>query len=260
MDKNQTVLITGASSGIGKCLAHCFARNQFDLVLVARQTEKLKSIAQELRQQYGNKVLISVNDLNDPKAPEKLFQDLASRNMQIQVLVNNAGFGEYGFFEEISLEKELSMMQVNMVAVVHLTKLFLKQLPKGQPGKILNVASTAAFQPGPLMSVYFATKAFVLSFSEALANELATRKVTVTALCPGPTQTEFEQRANLEGSPLFARGAASASDVAAAGFEALMAGKIIAIPGHKNKLLAFATRFAPRKLVTKLVRTFQEKK
>ena len=260
MVKNQTVLITGASSGIGERLTHYFGRDGYSMVLVARQAEKLEELARILKQTYGVETWACPYDLKEPNAPTALFRELAGKDINVQMLVNNAGFGEYGFFEEISLEKQLAMMQVNIVAVVHLSKIFLEQLPKGIPGKILNVASTAAFQPGPLMAVYYASKAFVLSFSEALANELATRKVTVTALCPGPTRTEFEARAGLSGSNLFAGNIASPEEVAEEAYEGLMAGKTVVIPGFKNQLMAFSTRLAPRKLVTSIVRYMQEKR
>jgi short-subunit dehydrogenase len=260
MAKNQTVLITGASSGIGENLTQYFGKDGYNMVLVARQAEKLDQLAKELKQTYGIEAWACPYDLNDPEAPKALFSELSERQITVQILVNNAGFGEYGLFEEISLEKQLSMMQVNMVAVVHLSKLFLNQLPKGSTGKIMNVASTAAFQPGPLMAVYYATKAFVLSFSEALANELAARKVTVTALCPGPTRTEFETRAGLSGSAVFAGNIASPEEVAEEAYEGLMAGKTVVIPGFKNQLMAFSTRFAPRELVTRIVRYMQEKR
>jgi short-subunit dehydrogenase len=260
MKENQTVLITGASSGIGEKLTHCFASTGHDLILVARQENKLNELARKLKQQFGVEVQVCPHDLANTQAPGKLFQELRDKDVTVHILVNNAGFGEYGFFENISLEKELKMMQVNMGAVVQLTKLFLKQLPHGEPGKILNIASTAAFQAGPLMAVYYATKAFVLSFSEALSSELKHRRVTVTALCPGPTKTDFEQNANLEGSALFIGNIASAKSVAQAGFEGLMAGRTVVIPGFKNQLLAFSTRLAPRKLVTNIVRYMQEKK
>lgn len=260
MEKGQTVLITGASSGIGEELARLFAHDGHNLVVLARQEEKLKSLAAELSGKYGINVLVLAQDLTEPNAPAGIFRKLAEQQVQVTVLVNNAGFGEYGFFEEINLQKELDMMQVNMVAVVHLSKLFLKQLPLGRDGKILNIASTAAFQPGPLMAVYYASKAFVLSFSEALANELKARRVTVTALCPGPTRTDFERRAKLGGSELFAGNIASARAVAEAGYKGLMANETVVIPGAKNQALAFSVRLAPRNLVTKLVRFMQEKR
>ncbi|MFC5270537.1 SDR family NAD(P)-dependent oxidoreductase [Adhaeribacter terreus] len=258
--KKATVLITGASGGIGEELARIFARNGFDLVLVARNEDKLQQLAKEFSTQFHTTNTVLPTDLVQPSAPQQLFETLKTKNIPVQILVNNAGFGEYGYFEEISLQRQLDMMQLNMTVVVYLSKLFLDQLPKNTEGKILNVASTAAFQPGPLMAVYYATKAFVLSFSEAIANELKARRVTVTALCPGPTETGFEQQANLGGSDLFAGNIASPQEVAEAGYEGLMAGKTVVIPGIKNKALALSSRFAPRDLVTRIVRYMQEKR
>ncbi|KAA9325380.1 SDR family NAD(P)-dependent oxidoreductase [Adhaeribacter soli] len=260
MKAGNTVLITGASSGIGEELTRIFARHGANLVMVARHEDKLNSLAAELSARHQIQATVLPADLTDPDAPKVIFRKLAERQISVSILVNNAGFGEYGFFEEINLQKELDMMQVNMVAVVHLSKLFLKQLPQGEEGKILNIASTAAFQPGPLMAVYYASKAFVLSFSEALANELQARRVTVTALCPGPTRTDFERRAKLGGSDLFSGNIASAAEVAEAGYAGLMAGKPVVIPGFKNQAQAFSVRLAPRNLVTKIVRYLQEKR
>src|SRR6476620_8549767 len=251
MQKGATVLITGASGGIGADMARIFAREGYNLVLVARSENKMQELARDLTKQHNTQITILPYDLVDPAVPEQIFKILAEKQIKIQLLVNNAGFGEYGFFEEIKLQRELDMMQLNMGAVVILSKLFLAQLPKGEPGKILNVASTAAFQPGPLMAVYYATKAFVLSFSGALANELEDRNVTVTALCPGPTKTGFEQDANLSGSDLFASNVASAEEVAQAGYKGMMVGDTVVIPGARNKTLAFAVRLAPRSFVTR---------
>ena len=260
MQKGATVLITGASGGIGADLARIFAREGFNLVLVARSENKLNELATTVTSEFKITATVLVYDLVDVTAPQKIFQELAEKKIPVQGLVNNAGFGEYGFFEEINLQRELDMMQVNMGAVVQLSKLFLEQISLGSAGKILNVASTAAFQPGPLMAVYYATKAFVLSFSGALANELEKRNVTVTALCPGPTKTGFAADANLDGSDLFAGKIATSEEVAQAGFKGMMAGDTVVIPGAKNQAFAFAVRLAPRNFVTRLVRFMQEKK
>ncbi len=260
MQKGATALITGASGGIGADMARIFAQHGYNLVLVARSENKLQELAAQLSTEFKVKATVLVYDLVDITVPEKIFKNLAAQEISVQMLVNNAGFGEYGFFEEINLQRELDMMQLNMGALVQLSKLFLEQLPKGTPGKIMNVASTAAFQPGPLMAVYYATKAFVLSFSGALANELENRNVTVTALCPGPTKTGFEKDANLDGSDLFAGKIATSEEVAEAGFKGLMAGDTVVIPGTKNQVMAFAVRLAPRSFVTRLVRFMQEKK
>jgi uncharacterized protein len=256
----KTALITGASSGIGYELAQLFARDRYNLVLVARSADKLKQIADEFTRQFGISVKIISLDLSLPDAPEKVFSELQQEAIEIDVLVNNAGFASYGFFWETDLNAELQMMQLNMVALTHLTKLFLKEMVSRHEGKILNIASTAAFQPGPLMAVYYATKAYVLSFSEALANELQGTGVTVTALCPGPTESGFQARANMEESKLVSgKRIMDAKTVAEIGYRGLMKGETVVIPGLKNKLLALSVRFTPRNLVTTIVRSMQEK-
>ncbi|MCQ6268065.1 SDR family oxidoreductase [Fictibacillus sp. WQ 8-8] len=190
---------------------------------------------------------------------EALFQELQQQQITVDFLVNNAGYGLFGEFTETDLQDELSMIDINIKALTTLTKLFLPGMKQRRNGKILNVASTAAFQPGPLMAVYYATKACVLSFSEALENEMKGNGVTVTALCPGPTKTGFESRANLGQSKLFKSGVMDVERVANIGYEGLMKGKSIVIPGFKNRLLANSIRFIPRKWVTATVRNVQEK-
>jgi len=190
-----TALITGATSGIGLELASLAAQDRHDLVLVARQRERLESVGRGLAEEYGVRVSVLPKDLSDPSTPPQIGRDLAARGIAVDVLVNNAGFGVYGLFAETEIDRELEMIQVNVVALTHLTKLILAGMLARRLGRILNVASTAAFQPGPLMAVYYATKAYVLSFSEALANETAGTGVTVTTLCPGPTPTGFAERA-----------------------------------------------------------------
>ncbi len=255
-----TALITGASSGIGLELASLAAQEGHDLVLVARQRERLESVGRGLAEEYGVRVSVLPKDLSDPSAPAELGRDLAERRIEIDVLVNNAGFGVYGFFAETSVDRELEMIQVNVAALTHLTKLVLAGMLARRRGRILNVASTAAFQPGPIMSVYYATKAYVLSFSEALANECSGSGVTVTALCPGPTRTEFEGRA---GSPdeIMARKKGfvmGASDVAREGWRGMKAGKRVVIPGFRNRLLVQVERVTPRRLVTAISRRIRE--
>jgi len=197
--------------------------------------------------------------LSNASAPEEVFNELQQEGVTVDVLVNNAGFATYGMFAETDLAAELQEMQLNMVTLTHLTKLFLPAMLKRRQGKILNVASTAAFQPGPLMAVYYATKAYVLSFSEALANELHGTGVSVTALCPGPTESGFQKRANIEDTRLISgRKIMGAARVARAGYRGLMVGKTIVIPGLRNKILAEAVRFSPRKVVTQVARSMQE--
>lgn len=248
-------LITGASGGIGLELARIFAREHFDLVLVARSKARLEELAAELRAAHGVAVEVIAKDLSAPDAAVEIQRQVG----RIDVLVNNAGFGLYGKFADSPLADDLNLMHLNMDALVALTALFLPGMIEARSGRILNVASTAAFQPGPLMALYYASKAFVLSFSEAIANELKDTGVTVTALCPGPTETGFQARAEVQDIPLNRMGMMSAKAVAEAGYRGLMAGKTIVIPGIKNKFGAQSVRFTPRKLVTNIVRKIQEK-
>src|SRR6266496_2673190 len=232
----QTALVTGGSGGIGLELAKVLARNGFDLVLVSRTRDSLEAAAGQIEGKYDVKVHVFAADLRRREAPEAIFDFLHNENTAIDVLVNNAGFGLGGEFAETELTRELEMIQVNIAALTHLTKLFLPAMIKRRSGRILNVASTAAFQPGPLMSVYYATKAYVLSFSEAIAEELRDSGVTVTALCPGPTQTGFASAANMEASRLFGNRVARSSDVARAGYDAMKRGTRVVVPGLRNKL------------------------
>lgn len=254
-----TALVTGGSGGIGLELAKVLARNGFDLVLVARNRDTLEAAAGQLEGKFDVKAHVFAADLTRTDAPEAIFDFLQNENIPIEVLVNNAGFGLGGEFADTKLQRELEMIQVNIVALTHLTKLFLPPMIKRKSGRILNVASTAAFQPGPLMAVYYATKAYVLSFSEALSEELRNSGVTVTALCPGPTQTDFADTAEVGHSRLFNTfGIADAADVAQYGFDAMMHGKRLAIPGIKNKIIAQANRISPRALTAKITRIAQE--
>lgn len=254
---SRTVLITGASSGIGYELAKLFARDGYDLVLVARSRTTLEAVAKELYQIHAKNVKPIAIDLSESGSVDMLITDLQERKIHIDILVNNAGFGVYGFFTATSAQAERAMIELNMGAVTHLSKALLPGMLTRGEGKILNVASTAAFQPGPLMAVYYATKAYVLSFSEALSNELRGTGVNVCVLCPGPTRSGFMKRAAMERSRLFCFGVMNAAVVARIGYQGLMAGKTVIIPGFKNGLLAFGVRFMPRKLVPYLVRMMQ---
>ncbi|HZC76160.1 MAG TPA: SDR family oxidoreductase, partial [Ktedonobacterales bacterium] len=196
----ETALVTGASSGIGEELARLFARDGYDLVLVARGKTQLEALAAELRQRHGVSLTVLATDLAQPAAAQAIYDELTRAGITVDVLVNNAGYATYGSFTEIPAETELAMLQVNMAALTHLCKLFLPPMVRRGSGRVLNVASTAAFQPGPLMAAYYASKAYVLSLSEALANELRGTGVTVTALCPGPTRSGFQSRAKMEDS------------------------------------------------------------
>src|SRR6478672_1120040 len=201
--QRPTALITGGSGGIGLETAKVLARKDYDLVLVARNRDALEAAAGQIEGKHTVSVHVFAADLGRREAPEAIFDFLRNENIPIEVLVNNAGFGLGGEFAETELTRELEMIQVNIAALTHLSKLFLPAMIKRRSGRILNVASTAAFQPGPLMAVYYATKAYVLSFSEALAEELRNSGVTVTALCPGPTQTAFADSAQMSNSKLF---------------------------------------------------------
>lgn len=246
----RTALITGASSGIGLELARLFAADKWDVALVARSEGKLNDLAAELQ---GVTARVIPADLASPDAPAKIMEAL--RGVEIEALVNNAGFGLGGEFAKTDLGAELEMIQVNVTALTHLTKLVLPQMIARRRGAILNVASTAAFQPGPLMAVYYATKAYVLSFSEAIADELRNSGVTVTALCPGPTDTGFASVAGTESTMLFKmKRPADSKSVAHAGYDGMKSGKRIVIPGVTNKLLAQSIRVSPRRLVTAIVR------
>ncbi|MCA9922498.1 MAG: SDR family oxidoreductase, partial [Anaerolineales bacterium] len=217
MKNKQTALITGASGGIGYELARKIAQQGHNLVVVARSESKLMKLAQDFNKQFGVNVTVMVKDLAQSAAPDEIYNELQANEIDVDILVNNAGFASYGLFHELDRQKELNMMQVNMVALTHLTHLFLPGMVERGYGRILNIASTAAFQPGPLMAVYYATKAYVLSFSEAIANELDGTGVTVTALCPGPTESGFQARAAMEDSKLVQSGLMDAATVAKMG-------------------------------------------
>jgi len=258
MTAYATALVTGASSGIAADLARLFAKDGCDVVLVARSEGKLRELAAALGKELDITARVIAADLSKPNAAQQVVDALGG--ITIDTLVNNAGYGVSGPFAETDLEAELEMIQVNVVALTHLTKLLLPGMVARKRGRILNVASTAGFQPGPLMAVYYATKAYVLSFSEALAEELRDSGVMVTALCPGPTDTGFAAASNMESSRLFHLfRPMSAAKVAAYGYHALRRGKRVAVPGLRNRLMAQSLRVSPRTLVTKIVRKMQEK-
>ncbi|MEK7263486.1 MAG: SDR family oxidoreductase [Bacteroidota bacterium] len=260
MQSKKTALITGASGGIGYELSKLFADNGYNLVLVARDRKKLREVHTEINVKYGVEVKTIVKDLSEPLAPDEIFQELWEEKINISVLVNNAGYATFGPFTETDLDEELKMMHVNMIALAHLTKLFLPSMLDSEDGKILNVASTAAFQPGPFMAVYYATKAFVLSFTEAIANELKHSGVTVTALCPGPTKSGFQKRAHMENSKLIEGKIMDAELVAKLGYKGMMKGKTVVITGVRNKILTETIRITPRRVATNIVRRLQEKR
>jgi short-subunit dehydrogenase len=257
---NQTALITGASGGIGYELAKLFAKDHHNVVLVARSAPKLTQFADELQRQFGVSAKAIPLDLTAAPASQLLFDQLQREGIAVDILVNNAGYGMLGEFSKISLEDNLGQIQLNITALTHLTKLFLDPMIERHSGKVMNVASTAGFQPGPLMAVYYATKAFVISFSEALANELTGTGVTVTCLCPGATDTGFQGRAGVADTKLFKTlRPMDAKTVARDGYRALMAGKTLVISGFRNWLLAESVRIGPRKLVTAISRKVLDK-
>lgn len=249
-DAQRTALITGASSGIGRALAHLFAQDRFDLVLVARDAERLMCLADELQKRFQISATVLPTDLSRAEAPRELYQELHRREIAIDVLVNNAGAHVFGPVQETDVEQQLQLIQLNLVSVAHLTLLLIQDMLRRGRGKILNVGSTGGFAPTPLNAVYCATKAFVLSFSEAIARDLEGTGITVTCLCPGPTRTEFMSRAGIEHLRVFQIGAMSAEQVARIGYRALMQGKVTVVPGLWNRLSIFAIRFLPRRFVT----------
>jgi short-subunit dehydrogenase len=255
----MTILITGASGGIGCELAKLFARHHHNLVLVARSAEKLGQVATELKT-YGVTVKTIALDLAAAPASKFLFDQLQTEGTTIDILVNNAGYGTFGDFAQMPKEEIQGQIDLNITALTQLTRLFLPAMIARRSGRIMNVASTAGFQPGPLMAVYYATKAYVISFSEAIANEIHDSGVTVTCFCPGATHTGFAARAGTEKSRLFKQlGAMSAEKVALDGYRAVMEGRTLAISGAHNWMVAQSTRFAPRKMVTAISRWVAEK-
>ncbi len=255
----KTVLITGASGGLGLELAHIFAKDGYNLVLTARSEGKLKKLKDELESKYSVSAEVCITDLSKPGAAAQVFEFTQQRSIRIDVLVNNAGFGDFGSFCNSDISVQTDMINVNVTALTELCHMFLKPMVERGDGKILNMASIAAFQPGPLMSVYYATKAFVLSFSEALSVELKGTGVSVTAVCPGPTLTGFEDAAQLAESGLFKNlRPAAAKDVAEFGYRSLMKSKLIAIHGLANRIIIGASKLAPRGLVRRVVYMIQK--
>lgn len=257
---NKTALITGASSGIGLELAKVFAAEKINLVLVARSHDKLNTLANELRSEFGIEVYVLSKDLGIYLNALEVFTFCKTNSIHIDYLVNNAGFGDYGDFAHSKWEKQESMINLNITTLTYLTHLFLPGMLERKFGRILNVASIGSFMPGPLMSVYYATKAFVLHFSEGISEELRGTGVKVTALCPGPTKSGFQAAAAMENSKLVKKiKMPSSYKVAKYGFRAMMDGKTVAIPGFMNYLIANTIRFIPRKWLAKLIHFAQAK-
>jgi uncharacterized protein len=255
MDVNKTVLITGASSGIGYELSKIFAFNGYKLILVARNKERLTVIADELMTEYNCLATVIQKDLSIKNSAVELFKELSDMGVEVDVLVNNAGIGNSGTFHETDLGKDLEMLTLNIESLTVLTKLFSKKMAELGEGKILNIASTGAYQPGPYIATYYATKAYVLSLSESISNELKNFGVTVSTLCPGATMTEFSKRAGKSD----VKGAMSPKAVADIAFRGLMKNKGIIIPGFTNKIAVLAAKLLPRRTSADLMGKVQLK-
>lgn len=251
-------VITGASTGIGREFARICARDGYDVVLVARSEPQLESLAGELRTTFKRNVLVIAKDLSLTAAPGELFEEISRLTAPVEVLINNAAFGLLGRFWELSEAQQVAMLQLNVVALTELCRLFLPAFIECRRGFVVNVASTGAFQPGPLMSVYCASKAYVVAFSEALHNEARSFGVAVTCVCPGPTVTEFGRRAGISNMRGANRGAMTAAAVAEIGWKAMNRRKSLVVTGRLNALMAFLTRFAPRQLTASLARRIME--
>lgn len=256
----RTALITGSSNGIGYELARIHAMKGGDLILVARSLSKLREIREQLENKYHVQVYIIGKDLSVASSAKEIFEEVKENHITVEYLINNAGFGNFGLFAESDWSRQEQMINLNVTTLAYFTWLFLPEMIYRRSGKVMNVASVASFAPGPTMAVYYATKAFVLSFSEAIYNEVSDYGITVTALCPGPTQSGFQETASLQGSKLFTgKNIPAAREVAQYGYRSMMKGKTVAIHGIKNKILAHSIRIAPRSLVPKITRRIQEK-
>jgi short-subunit dehydrogenase len=254
---NEMTLITGSSSGIGMYLAYEFAEHGHPLVLVAPVQSELETVAKDIRTKHGVPVEIIARDLESETAAREIYDELNGRGIGIDILVNNAGHGYRGKSWEIPIEHDISMVRLNIEAVLRLTKLFLPPMVQRRSGRILNTASVAGFEPGPLLNVYHSTKAFVLSWSEALSVELEETGVTVTALCPGPTDTDFFPKAGMMETRAFQH-AAPPQDVARTGYEGLMKNDLFVVPGGMNKALVAARRILSEGAQAKVNQKFYE--
>lgn len=255
----KTALITGASGGIGLELARTHAKQGGNLVLVARNKSRLDEIKSELEDQYKISVYTIGKDLSVVNSAQEVYDEVKQQDIFVEFLINNAGIGDYGMFTETDWEKEARMIHLNIITLTQLTKLFLQDMVQRRNGKIMNLASTASFQPGPVMAVYFATKAYVLSFSEAINNEVADKDITVTALCPGLTESGFVDASAMNKSKMAkSKKLPTAKEVAEYGYKAMMKGKAVAIHGFMNRVLANSGKFAPRSLTIKITRSLLE--
>jgi len=256
----ETVLITGASSGIGLELARCFAADKSNLILIARSTDALEKLAGELRAAHGITARVLTADLSLPETAKKIFQELSAQKISVDILVNNAGFGLQGGFVKLPLSRQLEIIHVNITALTELTGLFLPGMIQRRRGGILNVGSVAGFLPGPNMAVYYASKAFVLSFTEALAEEMSGSGLTFSVLCPGPTESNFGNVARGGKTRQVQRQKMSAATVARIGHQKFRAEKIVVVPGISNQLLAFSTRIVSRTFARKIVKKYNRTK
>lgn len=256
----NTALITGSSNGIGLELAKVHASKGGDLVLVARNKSKLDELKTELEKQFKVSVYTIGKDLSVTNAAQEIYDETNKQNIQVDYLINNAGFGDFGMFVETNWNKELQMINLNITILTHFTKLYLQDMVKRRSGKIMNVASTAAFQSGPTMAVYCATKAYVLSFTEAVSNEVSDKGITITALCPGATETGFQAAGGMEESELFkGKKLPTAKEVAEYGYTSMIKGKTVAIHGIMNYIMSNSIRFIPRAMVLKVSRKLLDK-
>ncbi len=255
----KVALITGASSGIGKELAHIHAEKGGDLIIVARRADKLNTLKAALEEKHGVQVMVIVKDLTQPTAPREIYDAVRDAGIEISYLINNAGFGGRGKFHERAWESDLNMINLNIVALTALTRFFLPDFVQRNSGKILNVSSTASLLPGPLQAVYYATKAYVTSFSNAIAEELYDTQITVTALLPGATETEFAQTSGMDKTELF-KNTFSAREVAQAGYDGMIAGKLDVMAGltFTQKMMMSAIPLTPKKILLTQIRKMQE--
>lgn len=253
---NQIALITGASSGIGKELAKIHASTGGDVIIVARSEDKLLLLKKDIETQYKVSVTVIVEDLSKPDAAQNIYNEIKKQNLSVDYLINNAGFGGQGYFHERPWEQDLAMMNVNMVALTHLTRLFLPEFVERNSGKILNTSSTASLCPGPLQAVYYASKAYVTSFSNALSSELSETKVTVTALLPGATDTGFADTSGMDKTKLFNK-TVTAESVARDGYDAMIKGKMDVISGLSSMLVNIM-KIMPKKIILKIIKKGQQ--
>jgi short-subunit dehydrogenase len=259
---SKIALITGASTGIGKEFAREFAKDKMDVILVARSNDLLEENARELEATYKIKAYVYAIDLSAPNSANRLYEKTKADGLEVEYLVNNAGFGDHGYFAQSKLSKQEEMINLNILTLTKLTHLYVQDMKTRKSGTILNLASTASFQPGPLMSVYFATKHFVLAFSEAIAEELKQYNIKVCALCPGPTESGFPKLAGMSNNSFLEPSKnkiPTSTEVAKFGYQKMKKGKVVSIHGFLNAFMANLVRFAPRSLVRKATYAMMKK-